>query len=229
MNVKLIYKNTWLFDEGGVKFFLLSGSERAILIDSGMQTKNARELAAELTPLPVSLINTHADVDHLGSVHEFDSFYMHPAECANFYRSGHEGRVNPVWDGDVIDLGERPVRIIHIPGHTPGSIALLDVNARRIFTGDPVQDGRIFMFGPMRDMHAYVYSIERLISLSDSFDVIYPSHASETADPADLPKFLEAAQKILQGKAAGRREELWGKPIIAYEMGCATFLCDEKQ
>ncbi len=227
MTPKTIYPNTLLFDEGGVKFFLLIGTERAILIDSGMQTHNARELAGEHTSLPISLINTHADGDHLGSVGEFESFYMHPAECANFYRSGRTGKVDPVWDGDVIDLGGRPLRIIHTPGHTPGSVAILDMNARRIFTGDPIQDGRIFMFGPMRDLNAYVHSVDRLISLSGEFDVIYPSHASETVDPKGLPKFKEAAEKILAKEAKGRTESLWGNEIVAYDFGFTTFLCDK--
>lgn len=226
MTVKEIYEGAWLFDEGGVKFFLLEGSERAILIDSGMQTHDARTLAEKITSLPLSLINTHADDDHLGSIQQFESFYMHPAECPNFYRQSRQGKIDPVWDGDVIDLGGRPLKIIHTPGHTPGSIAILDVNARRIFTGDPIQDGRIFMFGPMRDLHSYIHSVNRLISLSESFDVIYPSHGSETADPKDLPKFKEAAENILSNKAAGKTEDMWGNKITAYDMGFATFLCD---
>ena len=47
MEVKITQADasTWIFDEAGVRFFLLAGTERALLIDSGMMTRNAKELA----------------------------------------------------------------------------------------------------------------------------------------------------------------------------------------
>ena len=63
INIKRIDENTWSFEEPSVRFFLLTGTEQALLIDSGMQTHNAKELAEELTAMPLSLLNTHADPD----------------------------------------------------------------------------------------------------------------------------------------------------------------------
>lgn len=226
MNISNISQDTWVFDEGGVRFFLLTGSESALMIDSGMQTHNAKELASELTQLPISLINTHADRDHTGSNHEFDFALMSPAECSNYYHSGAKGKTVPVWDGDVIDLGGRPLRIISIPGHTPGSIAILDEKNRRIFTGDPVQDGRIFMFGVQREMHAYIQSLDRLMALSESYDLIFPSHGSCPVAPDIIPKLRAAAEKILSKDAQCISEEVFGNRIAVYDMGVATFLCD---
>ena len=227
VTVHSIDENTWCFDEGGVRFFLLAGKERALLIDSGMQTRNAKELAEELTDLPISLLNTHADPDHIGSNHEFDSFYMSLAECSNYYHGvGRGGKVIPVWDGEALDLGDRPLRIIALPGHTPGSIGVLDEKNRRIFTGDPIQDGRIFMFGPQRDMHAYIHSLSRLERYTDLFDEIFPSHGTCPVKPALISQLKQAAEQILEGKAEGQREEMFGRPIVAYDMGGATFLCD---
>ena len=228
--VHQIDNNTWIFDEGGVRFFLLTGTSRALLIDSGMQTRDAKEQAKRITDLPLSLLCTHADPDHIGSNHEFPEFYMHPAECGNYYRVHHgSGAVLPVWDGDVLDLGDRPLRIIALPGHTPGSIAVLDETHRRLFSGDPVQDGRIFMFGPQREMHAYVHSLQRLQQYTEQFDEIFPAHGTCPVTPALIPTLCAAAQKILAGDAAGTEAEVFGKPIIAYDMGAATFLCDSAQ
>ena len=70
-----IDESTYQYDEGGVRFFLLMGKKEALLIDSGMQTHNAKELVKELTDLPVRLFNTHTDVDHVGSNEEFDEVY----------------------------------------------------------------------------------------------------------------------------------------------------------
>lgn len=224
-----IYDGTWTFDEGGVRFFLLVGTERALLIDSGMQTHNALELAKDTTSLPVMLINTHADMDHTGSNGEFEEFYMSPAECVNYFTNQRQGRAVPVWDGDVIDLGSRPLKIVEIPGHTPGSIAILDTKNRRIFTGDPIQDGRIFMFGPYRNMQAYLMSARRLERMSGEFDEIYPSHGSFPLKPQVIPKLIKDAEDIVSGKAEGKEEEIFGgRKIKAYYMDSATFLCDAK-
>ena len=227
VTVSQIDGGTWCFDEGGVRFFLLTGTTRALLIDCGMQTHNAKELAREKTDLPLSLLCTHADPDHIGSNGEFPQFYMHPAECANYYRSPErQGTVMPVWDGDMLDLGDRPLRIVALPGHTPGSVAVLDEKGRRLFSGDPVQDGRIFMFGPGRDMHAYVHSLRRLAQFSGEFDAVYPAHGTCPVTPALIPMLQDAAEQILAGAAVGESAEMFGRPITAYDMGAATFLCD---
>ena len=73
-------ENTWRIEDGGVRFFLLTGTEKALLVDSGMNVHNARDIATGLTDLPLSLLNTHADRDHIGSNEQFDMFYMHPDE-----------------------------------------------------------------------------------------------------------------------------------------------------
>ncbi len=46
-------------------------------------------------------------------------------------------------DGDVLDLGDRAFQILHLPGHSPGSIGLLDRDARVLFSGDAIYDGEL--------------------------------------------------------------------------------------
>ena len=125
MEISKLNANTWKIEDGGVRFFLLSGARRALLIDSGMTVNNADEIAKTLTDLPVSLLTTHADPDHIGSADRFDGFYMHPSEATNYYKSARRrGSFTPVWDGSVIDLGDRELEVIHMPGHTPGKISI---------------------------------------------------------------------------------------------------------
>ncbi len=228
ITIKKLDQSTWIFEEPGVRFFLLEGKEKALLIDSGMTTHNAKELAEEQTALPIFLINTHADRDHIGSNDEFDCFYMHPSESTNFYNTQkHSGRFIPVWDGDEIDLGSRKLQIIGIPGHTPGSIAILDKNTRRIFTGDPVQDGRIYMFGVQRDMHSYQYSLQKLWDRREDFDEVYPSHSTCPVDPGIIIRLYDASNDIMSGHVPGIDEEVHGVPVTAYDAGVAVFLCNQ--
>ena len=113
-----------------VRFYLFCGETKAALIDSGMTTENAREIAEGLTQLPLIMINTHADRDHVAGNPAFEESYMAPAEEDNYRVNHKDGRIVPVGEGDVIDLGGRTLRVIDIPGHTPGSIALLDEKNR---------------------------------------------------------------------------------------------------
>ena len=86
-----INRNSWRIEDSGVRFFLLTGQKRALLVDSGRSVHTARDVAAALTDLPISLLNTHADGDHVGSNAQFESFYMHPDEEPNYRRDGRGG------------------------------------------------------------------------------------------------------------------------------------------
>ena len=220
-------ENTWRIEDRGVRFFLLTGTEKALLIDSGMTVCNARDIAATLTDLPISLLNTHADRDHIGSNGQFESFYMHPAEEANYRRWGGKGELLPIAEGDSLDLGGRELRIIHLPGHTPGSVAVLDVENRALISGDPIQEhGRIFMFGAHRDMNAYIESLAHLERYAGEFDELWPSHADIPIGTDVIGRLREGARAVLAGEIEGHPEEMHGQSIVAYDLGFATLLCD---
>ena len=225
-----INANTWRIEDDGVRLFLLAGTEKALLIDSGMNLNNARDIAAGLTDLPLSLLNTHADRDHIGSNEQFDAFYMHPAEEPVYRRSGKSGTIIPVREGDSLNLGDRELRIIHLPGHTPGSIAVLDVQNRVLISGDPIQaHGRIFMFGDHRNMEDYIASLEHLESFADQFDEIWPSHADIPVSPAVIRKLRDGAQAVLDGTIQGKPTEFFGQCIVVYDLGFCTLLCSDTE
>ena len=141
MNYEIIKidEGTWSIEDSGVRFFLLTGSEKALLVDTGMNLDGVREIARSLTDLPLEVINTHADRDHIHGNDEFDSVMMHPAELVNYKAKSKEpAKVVPVWDGDEIDLGGRVLRVVTLPGHTPGSLTVLDESRRCIYGGDPI-------------------------------------------------------------------------------------------
>ncbi len=218
--------DTWRIEDGMVRFFLLKGTEKALLIDTGMTVRHAKEIAETLTGLPALLLNTHADGDHVGSNEQFESFFMHPADEAQYRKDGKTGKVIPVRDGDEIDLGGRKLKIIHLPGHTPGSIAVLDVSRRVLISGDPIQEhGRIFMFGEHRNMEEYIRSLEKLDRVRDAFDEIWPSHADIPVYPDCIRKLCDGARQILEGTAEGHEAELFGQQIMVYDLGFTAFLC----
>jgi len=107
-----INDTTWRIEDNGVRFFLLAGTEKALLIDSGMNTLNAKQIAESITKLPIMLLNTHADPDHISGNSNFDYSYMHPDEEDNYRALGGLGAILPAKDNDIIDLGSRPLKII---------------------------------------------------------------------------------------------------------------------
>lgn len=228
-NIIQINRNTWRIEEQGVRFFLLAGREKALLIDSGMNIHNARDIAESLTNLPVSLLNTHSDRDHIGSNKQFERIYMHPAEEAHYRESGGCGDILPVKGGDIIDLGNRKLKIIDLSGHTPGSIAVLDIDNRVLISGDPIQEnGRIFMFGTHRNMNDYIQSLEKLEQYRDEFDEIWPSHAVIPVSPELIRRLHDGAVEISEEKIPGTLIEMFGKEVVLYDIGFTAFLCDKK-
>ena len=221
-NIKKIADHFWIFEENGVRAFLFEGNDRAMLVDTGFGTLPLRELTAELTNLPVFLVNTHTDRDHIGRNKEFAPVYMHPAEMEHYKNALPEGcrmeDVRPLWEGDVIDLGRWKFEVILTPGHTPGSIMLLEREKRMLISGDSIQDGTIFMFGAGRNMQAFQSSLKKMSAMSDAFDSIWPSHGCYPLTTDIIPAILQGTQDLLDGKLSAQEPP--------HPMPCKKYVCD---
>lgn len=194
-------KDSWRIEDDMVRAFLFNGKDSALLVDTGFGTGNIRETVEELTKKPVMLVITHADPDHIGCNTLFDKAYMHPAEYAYYYENmPPDAVVSPLWDGDIIDLGSRRFEVVLIPGHTPGSIALLDRENRILLSGDTISETPIFMFGEKRSVRAFIHSLEKLSGIAESFDVIYPSHGPFPLRTNCIEKMIAGAEKLLKGE-----------------------------
>ncbi|MEV6981901.1 MBL fold metallo-hydrolase [Sphaerisporangium sp. NPDC051017] len=68
-------------------------------------------------------------------------------------------------EGDLIDLGDRTLRALHAPGHSPGSMILLDETARVLYAGDVIYEGGLLDEMHGADIPAYVATMRRLLDL----------------------------------------------------------------
>jgi glyoxylase-like metal-dependent hydrolase (beta-lactamase superfamily II) len=68
-------------------------------------------------------------------------------------------------DGDVVDLGDRAFEVLHLPGHSPGSIGLWDAAAGVLFSGDAVYDGPLLDELDGSHVDAYLDTMRRLRAL----------------------------------------------------------------
>ncbi len=100
-------------------------------------------------------------------------------------------------DGDVIDLGDRRLRVIHAPGHTPGSILLYDEDLRWLYTGDVLNDSPVFdeMFGA--DIPSYVESMRRMRDLDVA--MVRPGHDS-SFDGDHMRELIDAYLRLRAGR-----------------------------
>jgi glyoxylase-like metal-dependent hydrolase (beta-lactamase superfamily II) len=108
----------------------------------------------------------------------------------------------PVSEGDVIDLGDRKLTVLHLPGHTPGSIALFEPGEGWLFSGDVIYDlaeGEELLDGLTgSDVPGYVESMNRLAGLPVS--AVYPGHGPSFG----RERLAEMAQDYVKSRTTPR-------------------------
>lgn len=104
-------------------------------------------------------------------------------------------------DSDLNDLGDRRLEVIHTPGHSPDSICLLDRDARLLWTGDTYYPGPICLHLPGSDLDEFIESYEKLLTLSEHYNMLIPSHNEPYVSKGELSKVLNAAKDVRSGNA----------------------------
>jgi len=77
-------------------------------------------------------------------------------------------------EGDVIDLGDRTFEVIHLPGHSRGSIGLWEAETKTLFSGDAIYDGPLIDSLEESDRPAYVQTMRRLRAMP--VDIVHAGH-----------------------------------------------------
>lgn len=200
--------------------WLIRGSARDLLIDTGNGISSLRQAVDELAPHNLTTIATHAHADHVGSLHEFDECWAHasiadaleiadpdatlaepsyalenmaglkvgPPRLSGPLASARPSGYNrlafgpkPVKitrrlaEGDIVDIGNRKFLVFHLPGHSPGCMALFDPIGKMLIAGDVIYDGPL-----VDDLHHsnkvhYRSSLARLLDLE--VDLVIAGHA----------------------------------------------------
>ena len=217
--------------------WLIEGSDHALLLDTGMGVGDIASIVRGLTSKPVSVINSHSHWDHIGDNWRFDDIAIHGAEVhwleqgvsnedlapwfgdesltrplpPTFDRSTFSipaSRANTLLnDGDVLDLGDRQLEVMHAPGHSPGGIVLLDRAAGWLFSTDVAYPSSLYAFGDDADFDVYRDTMRKLAALAPDLKVVAGSHDGPLMPPKMLVAMADALDVIAEGRAPDERRD----------------------
>lgn len=202
--------------------YLLKGSERALLIDTGLGIGDISAPVRELTNLPVAAVATHNHWDHIGGHGYFRDIYAHGAE-AGWLRGDFPLDVESVREllkdsrlpedfdvdsyelfrgeptrilhhGEVIDLGGRTIHVLHMPGRSPGHLCFWEPERGYLFVGDLAYKGVIHADYPTTNPPAFLRSLEKLAVLPSQR--IFPGHNSLDIQPDFLIQIRDAFREL---------------------------------
>jgi len=155
--------------------YLIFGRDRALLEDTGAGAADTQSIVRNLVgkwlkrkarvSIPLLVIHSHGHGDHLAGDAQFRNqpgvefvAATIPAAQAAF------GIKNWPEDRGMIDLGDRPIDVVAIPGHQEAAIALYDRKTGVLLTGDNLYPGRLYVF----DWVAFEKSTQRLVDFSQN-------------------------------------------------------------
>lgn len=201
--VKRVSSGVWALEQEIVRCFLIVGQQRALLLDTGAEPCDLMGMIREITPLPLVVLNTHGDGDHTANNNQFRDIHAHPNEFATIrrFRPDLTSTLHPITELSAFDLGDRVLHVIETPGHTPGSICLLDRKNRILFSGDTLSYGPVFLGGDHRDIHTYRETLVKLMTMG-GFDTIYPCHSTCPVSLSVISALLAAVDGALDGSIA---------------------------
>ncbi|MEJ2294544.1 MAG: MBL fold metallo-hydrolase [Candidatus Lokiarchaeota archaeon] len=212
-NVHPVYTNDPL------NIYLLLGTDSALLVDTGCGLSPLKSIIKKLIDhREIIVVNSHTHWDHVLGNEEFGIVYVHENEAQNisqpynisYFRDSpnklvikkYENQhflippakvIKTFKDQDEFHLGGLKVKIIHSPGHSPGSICLL-TSKSELFTSDVAYYGDIFL--PKRQNFPQVLeTLEKLITLCNRKNIteLYPSHRKT---PCDINLLIELRDAI---------------------------------
>ncbi|MDR2822874.1 MAG: MBL fold metallo-hydrolase [Acholeplasmatales bacterium] len=242
-NVIKLNENTYLIKD--VCFcYLLIGKKKALLIDTGIGLKNISKIVKKITDKEIIVVNTHGHIDHIGSNSYFKEVHIHEkdVDVYNFQNSSIfrkyfiskikfplslfakklkkpiESNLITIDDTKVFELGDRSIKVIHTPGHTPGSICLLDEGSKTIYGGDTLVPILVLLnLDYSLTPEIFLSSMEKLDNYRDKFEYIYPGHHSTDTKKDIIDNYINAAKDAILKKGELYLDEIGISRVSNYK------------
>ena len=219
-------EGTWFinFMEGSQNLYLLEGEEKALLIDTGYGTNTLATFVKTLTDKPLLVANTHFHPDHAGGNGEFSRILLHhnweadagavrpgpnlPFDISALPYPDYEKIL--LQDGDIIDLGNREIRVLEICAHSNSSLAFLDESHRFLICGDELESAQVLLYplsgsNEYYDLSQHLYqhreNMRKLKHLQPKIDHLLPNHNGFPISPDYIDRFIALVDAIYTGEA----------------------------
>jgi hydroxyacylglutathione hydrolase len=189
---------------------LFDETKQCLIIDPGCynpeENKELTDYIEKELIVPKAIINTHGHVDHLlGCKFIHDKykvpFYTHKDDIVLIERAQEFGalfgiKVAPpplpdyfLSDGQKFSFGNSELLISHVPGHSPGSIAIYNIEGNFVFTGDVLFRGSIGRTDlPGGNFDTLIESIKSKLLVLPREVVVYPGHGPDTTIGNEIDK-----------------------------------------
>ncbi len=182
--------------------YLVIGKEKALLFDLAVDDPALKRYAENLADRPVMLVLSHGHPDHIYNLNQFPDVWLHQLDM-KFLRGGFLGMapVEPcpkphfLTHGDAVDLGSRVLDVIHIPGHTPGSILLLDRHTKILLSGDTVARRLLYGITDFVPLAQFCVDLKKLEEYD--FNTMYSAHDRCALPKAHIETMLDVIQNNL--------------------------------
>ncbi|MFY9638648.1 MAG: MBL fold metallo-hydrolase [Methanobacterium sp.] len=245
-NLKEINAGVWaISDITGANSYLIGGKTKSLLVDTGWGIGNLSKLVHSLTSLPVEVVFTHGHPDHVNGAYQFSNLYITFEDenlLNNFYEKGTRKQIinrfkdilppnfsmddwvngeitspSLISEGYIFDLGGKKIKVIECPGHTPGSICLLDKADQILFSGDSLLSKPVLMnLETSLQLSTYLKSIKHINSFSDDFKTILSGHDEKAVDPVVVQELIDGVTDIINGKITGKVEKTrFGEALVS--------------
>lgn len=205
--VSTVKDRVWtIVENNSVNIYVIEGTDSALIIDAGYGMGNLKEFVQTLTSKPLIMVNTHGHGDHTGADFQFSKVYAHEKEqeqiqqALNRRKDGFTSntRIITVSEGYVFDLGGRQLKVIEAPGHTPGSIILLDSEKKLLFAGDHINAIVWLFLKGSEPLEIYLENLEKTEKLIDSYNTIMPGHNAALPN-SFIYELISNVKSILDG------------------------------
>ena len=218
--VKSIGPGLYRIENSAVFMDLIVGGHHALLFDTGYGYGDLRSLIRTITDLPLYVVNSHGHVDHACGNAQFGGAFIHPADVSlclehngpqmrkaelkvalvppDFDLDAHlalgPGELTPVGEGDTFDLGGVTLEVVHLPGHTAGSIGLWCPERELLYVGDAM-NCFVWLFLPeSQSLDTYIRSLRKAEALP--FTHMVQSHEPDPVPRDKLADYLDLAEHL---------------------------------
>ena len=228
VKIEKLKENFYSIEQTGVRSYMFVDEHRVLLVDTGFPDSDILEQVKVVTDLPIEVIFTHGDWDHIGESGPIEKKYMHPAEMDYYMQNNDQSmKLLPVWEGDVISVGQYLLEVVHLPGHTPGSIGLIERDQGFMLTGDCIKVGPIFMFGYGRNFQAFHASMIKLKTIAAEVDIFYACHKDREVDIDIVDDLIVGSRMMIDGELIGKPIAKGDTTLYRYDFGKASFYLDK--